>query len=127
MPRILIIDDDRQVRELLVQFFSRNGLEAAGADDGRSGIAAFVSGGADLVVTDIVMPDIEGIETIMTLRRLAPDLPVIAYSGGGRIGPEGYLDIARKIGAARTFTKPLVLADLLVAVRDLLGGGAAGA
>jgi len=70
------------------------------------------------------MPDMEGIETIMAIRRLDPRVPVIAYSGGGRLGPEGYLDVAMKIGASRTFTKPLVLAELLGAVRELLGGTA---
>jgi DNA-binding response OmpR family regulator len=126
MTRILIIDDDKQIRELLCMYFSQHGFDATGADNGRTGIASFQSTGADIIITDIVMPDMEGIETIMAIRRLDSRVPVIAYSGGGRLGPEGYLDVAMKIGASRTFTKPLVLAELLGAVRELLGGTAGG-
>jgi len=126
MARILVIEDDTQLRELLCLFLRREGMDAVGADSGRTGLASFRREGADLVVTDIVMPDVEGIETIREIRRIDPSVPVIACSGGGRIGPESYLDLALRMGASRIFEKPLQLSGLLAAVRELLDGSAAG-
>ena len=76
----------------------------------------------DLVVTDIVMPEKEGIETIMELRALDPDVRIIAISGGGRINPEDYLSWAQKFGVQHTFTKPVDRDSLLAAVDSLLVG-----
>ncbi len=107
MAKILIIDDDDQFRKMLSQTLVKAGYSVSEASDGSEGIRTFRQDPADLVITDIVMPDKEGIETIMEIRQMAPELKIIAVSGGGRIGSESYLELARKLGAVHTFSKPI--------------------
>lgn len=121
MARVLVIDDDPQVRGFLRNLLSREGYEVDEAGDGSEGLKHFRATPSDIVITDIIMPEREGIETITELRRLSPGISIIAISGGGRIGPESYLPLAREMGAARTFAKPLDKNELLAAVRELLG------
>ncbi len=121
MPRLLIIDDDEQLLDLMATWFTRRGYEVLTALDGRLGLECFACQQIDLVIADIVMPEKEGIETIIELRRLDPLIKIIAISGGGVAGPEGYLDWATKLGAARTLTKPLALVELEGMVRELMG------
>jgi YesN/AraC family two-component response regulator len=122
MARILIIDDDNQFRVML-----RIMLENAGykdieeAENGYIGMKLIRKNPFDLVITDIVMPDKEGIETIMELRRDFPAIKIIAMSGGGEIGPETYLEMAGHLGAGRTLEKPFQQPELVDAVRGLLG------
>lgn len=120
MPRILVIDDEPQVRGLLERFLTKEGFDVEVAADGDAGLRALRAAPVDLVITDIVMPEREGIDFIMEARREFPLLRIIAISGGGRMGPESYLPIARGLGAQRVFAKPLDLPDLLAAVRELL-------
>ena len=75
---------------------------------------------ADVVITDIVMPEKEGLETIQELRRDFPGAKIIAMSGGGRIGPKGYLKLAEKLGASRAFAKPFDRMEMVSAVDELL-------
>jgi len=121
MARILLVDDDTQVREMLKLTLERKGHTVTEAGDGVRAIALFDSDRIDLVVTDIVMPEKEGIETIMELRQKDPSVKVIAISGGGRISPEDYLSWARRFGVKHTFTKPVNRDDLLAAIDELLG------
>ncbi|MBW1811270.1 MAG: response regulator [Deltaproteobacteria bacterium] len=121
MPQIIVIDDDEQVRLWLKLALERAGHEVLDARDGQQGIKLLRNNPADLVITDIVMPEKEGIETIIELRNQFPDLKIIAISGGGRNLPENYLDMAAKLGADRTFTKPIQREELLDAIKDLLG------
>lgn len=107
MAKILIIDDDKQFRKMLCQTLKKAGHTVAEAGDGSEGIRSFQSDPAELVITDIVMPDKEGIETIMEIRQMTPTPKIIAVSGGGRIGSASYLDLARKLGAVETFSKPI--------------------
>jgi len=74
----------------------------------------------DLIITDIVMPKKEGIETIVELRRDFPEVKIIAMSGGGNLGPDTYLQMAKGLGAMRTLTKPIKREDFLKAVWELL-------
>ena len=90
------------------------------AGNGIDGLAVLPASGVELVITDIVMPGKEGIEVIMEIRRLYPQLKVIAISGGGRVGPTDYLRIASYLGAARVLAKPFSNEDLLTAVNELL-------
>ena len=120
MARILVIDDDAQVRLYLKQLLERNGYEVTEAPDGRQGIARFRSGGIDLVITDIIMPDKEGLETISDLRDIDPDVKIIAISGGGRRQPDDYLKMAESFGAARALPKPIDRAELLGTLKQLL-------
>ena len=121
MPRVLVVDDDDEVREMLRQMLERQGYEVTTAADGQRGIARYREDPADLIVLDIVMPEKEGLETIMELRRDDPGVKIIAISGGGRIGPQSYIEVARALGAQRTFAKPLDRQEFLAAVRDLAG------
>jgi len=118
---ILIIDDEVQIRELLGQMLTREGYDVVHASDGKEGMKACREQSIDLIITDIIMPEKDGIEMILELRHDFPALKVIAISGGGRLGPDGYLEMARKLGAHRTFFKPFNRKEILDAVQELLG------
>jgi DNA-binding response OmpR family regulator len=120
MARILVIDDEPSVRELLYAILIEEGYEVVEAADGKAGMRLFQESPADLVITDLIMPEKEGIETIMDLRRDFPDVKIIAMSGGGIIQAEDYLGMARGVGAHRGFEKPFGVSDMLKAVRELL-------
>ena len=120
MPLILIIDDDDQLRGMLREMLERAGYEVADAPNGKEGIRLYRENPADLVVTDLIMPEKEGIETIIELRREFPDVKIIAMSGGGTIEAEKYLRMAKGLGAVRTLTKPIERKELLEAVRELI-------
>ena len=121
MSSILIIDDDPQILKMLRQILEREGYEVTEASNGKQGVRLYRKNPADLVITDIIMPEKEGIEIIIELKRDYPDVKIIAISGGGRINPEDYLDIAKKLGAHRIFSKPVERKELLNAVRELIG------
>ena len=118
--RILIIDDEEQIREMLAQMLTREGYEVVHANNGKEGMKACREQKVDLIITDIIMPEKDGIEMILELRRDFPHLKVIAISGGGRLGPDGYLEMAQKLGAHRTFFKPFNRQEILDAVQELL-------
>ena len=120
MARILVIDDDPQIRDVLKQFLEREGYEVAVAPDGNAGLRLHRADSAGLLITDIVMPEKEGLETIMEFRHHFPAVPIIAVSGGGKNGPQDYLNPARALGAQKTFSKPFDFQELLAAVRELL-------
>lgn len=121
MARILVIDDDDQVREMLRQMIHNAGHDVAVAADGNAGITLYRERPADLVVTDIIMPDKDGWEAIVELRREYPEARIIAISGGDRLGPSSYLAVAKRFGAQRVFAKPIEKRELLRAITDLLG------
>jgi DNA-binding response OmpR family regulator len=119
MATVLVIEDDREVREYLVEVLSRAGHVVRTAANGRDGVALFRDEPAQIVITDIIMPEKDGIETILDLRREHPQLNVIAISGGGRSTPENYLHSARLLGADRAFRKPFKNEEILAAVAEL--------
>lgn len=120
MSRVLIIDDDEQILSLVRRILEREGHEVLDACDGNQGTKLCRQTRIDLVITDIIMPEKEGLETIIELKRALPGIKIIAISGGARIEPGDYLNMAAKLGAQRTLTKPFNREDLLQAVRDLL-------
>lgn len=120
MSRILLVDDDAQVRKMLKITLERAGYQVVEAADGVEAVQAYDKETIDLVITDIVMPEKEGIETIMELKTVNPAVRIIAISGGGRINPEDYLKWAQRFGVANTFTKPVDREELLASVRDLM-------
>lgn len=120
MARILIIDDDDLLRGVLAQALAHAGHEVVQASDGKMGVDQVRSAPVDLVITDMIMPGQEGVETISILRREWPDLPVIAMSGGVTHS-NLYLNIAVKIGARKMLAKPFTPSQLLAAVDEVLG------
>jgi DNA-binding response OmpR family regulator len=121
LPRILIIDDDVQMRSLLRRFFERHEYDILDAGDGETGTEVFRQQGADLVITDLIMPGKEGMETIIDILRDYPSTKIIAISGGGRLAPHDYLQMAKGIGAMRVLPKPFELEELYQVVQELLG------
>jgi len=121
LPRILVVDDEPPIRGLLRQAFEMNGYDVLEASNGVEAVKMFRENDVDLVVTDIIMPDKEGLESIMDLKEIDPDVKIIAMSGGGRLEPHSYLQMASKFGAKRVFQKPLSIALLVSAVKELIG------
>ena len=105
---------------MLRQMLEREGYEIMDAPGGKEGLKLYRENPIDLIITDIIMPDKEGIEIIMVLRRQFPDVKIIAISGGGRLDPEQYLRIAKSLGVQYTLAKPVEREELFKAVRDLL-------
>jgi CheY-like chemotaxis protein len=120
MSRILVVDDDDGFRRTLCQTLLRAGHEVLAAPDGSAALKFYRQQPVDLVITDLIMPDKEGLETILELRRLQPELKIIAVSGGGRNRLGEYLPIARRLGAAKTLAKPFTSQEILAAVASLL-------
>lgn len=119
MLSVLIIEDDEFVQNMLKQTFERAGYEVATASNGRVGLQLYQCKPFDVVITDLIMPEMEGIETISSLRQNNPEVQVIAISGGGRNNAQDYLELAQKLGAKKTFTKPVNRNKLLEAVKEL--------
>lgn len=119
-PKVIVIDDDPAVRDVLVAAFNRVGCETRWAVDGRSGVRLFDAERAHLVVTDIVMPNQEGIETILQLKRRERPPKVIAISGGGRLGGQDFLLWAKHLGADAVLPKPFRTSQLIEVARTLL-------
>lgn len=114
MPSVLVVDDQDQVRQLIRETLEQAGYEVEEARDGNEGLERYRTKPADLVIMDILMPDQDGLEGIMSLRREFPDSRVIAMTGGSEgIGVGNVLDIARMLGARRTLQKPFELTVLL--------------
>ncbi|MFZ2005223.1 MAG: response regulator [Stellaceae bacterium] len=121
--KILVIDDDEHVRLMVTKALQRGGFEVDTADDGRRGMDFVRRHRPQLVVTDIFMPEQEGIETILELRRDYPDIKILAMSGSGPIGGAGLLKMARQLGADDAIAKPFRPRDLLARVRALTDAG----
>ena len=120
MARILIIDDQTAVRNSLRALLERAGYEVDDAGDGRAGLRLHAARPADVIITDLFMPDFDGIETILELRRAYPAVKIIVISGGDSTGRLDMRTQAQLLGAHRMFPKPLETQELLNAVRELL-------
>ncbi len=118
--KVLIIDDEEFVRLTLGQILKKAGFDVIDAANGELGLRKLRQQPVDLVITDIIMPEKEGIETIMDIRRDFPDLPIVAISGGGRSGNTDFLKVARALGATETLQKPFRVNEVLQAVHGAL-------
>ncbi|HYH20022.1 MAG TPA: response regulator [Azospirillum sp.] len=121
MTKVLVIDDEDMVRLTLCQMLEVAGYEVTEASDGRKGVAMQAAHPADIVLTDILMPGQEGIETIIQLRQLTPGVKVIAISGGARVNNVDLLEVARTMGADAVLAKPFTMRELIGALNDCLG------
>jgi two-component system, chemotaxis family, chemotaxis protein CheY len=124
MAKILIIEDDAIVRLTIMKLLEEAGHLVLWAVNGLQGMAVFRGWQPDLVITDIIMPDQEGIQTITEMRAAKPDAKIIAISGGGRIGNTDFLQIARQLGAMDVVAKPFDPDFLLAVVENCLSGRA---
>ena len=120
MARILIIDDDDSLRTLLCRFLQGEGYEVMEAANGSLALDLQREKPADLIITDIFMPEKEGTEFIMDLSDEFPEVKVIAMSGGGNVRGVDFLTLAQNLGALKTFQKPLKLQEILAVVQELL-------
>lgn len=125
MTKVLVIDDEDMVRLTLCQMLEVAGYVVTEASDGRKGVAMQAADPADIVLTDILMPGQEGIETIIQLRQLTPGVKVIAISGGARVNNVDLLEVARTMGADAVLAKPFTMRELIGALNDCLGKPAA--
>ena len=117
---VLVVDDDDDIASVVARFVGGLGHEVRVAGNGRRALEEL--NGVGLVITDINMPDMDGIELIMALRTSDPDLPVIAMSGGGMIDKEVLLDTAGALGALVTLAKPFGIGELREAIDTALTG-----
>lgn len=120
MARILIIDDDKVVRLSLQRLLERMGHTVREAADGASGLEICTSETIDLVITDIFMPGLNGLETIAMLRRWGLSMPVLAFTGGVPGHNLDVLKLAMEQGANKTLLKPYGLGEMQTAVTELL-------
>lgn len=121
MTTILVVDDDRTIRKLLALAFAKEGFDTVTAGNGRSALKQLETQPVDLVVTDIFMPEKDGLEFICDMKARQPNVKVIAISGGSTpTGPDSHLSMARHLGAAEIMSKPVSMEDLVRVVRDIL-------
>ncbi|MBF0253211.1 MAG: response regulator [Candidatus Omnitrophica bacterium] len=122
MPRILIIDDNQDMRTVLKEILERKDYSVETAFDGEDGMKIFRAEPADLVITDIIMPNKEGAEVIFELFKDFPDVPVIAISGGGQLDSKQCLEMVKNVSNVKyTLKKPFSNSELLEAVKQLVG------
>ena len=120
MTPILVIDDDPQINKLLQDVLEFEGYQVITAQRATEGLHHLEMTTIDLVITDVIMPDKEGLETIREMRQRYPQTKILAISGGLSKGGVDVLDIAKRLGANRVLSKPFVMQDFLQSVRMLL-------
>lgn len=123
MPSVLIVDDEEAIRQLIRSTLEQAGYKVQEAANGKEGLSQYRESPADLVIMDILMPDQDGLESILTLRREFPTAKIMAITGGSdMIGILNFLDVARMLDARRTLQKPFEMQQLLDAVQAEIAG-----
>ena len=130
LAKVIIIDDEEDIRIVLKEVFVREGFEVEVASNGNEGLKLLRENGADLVITDIIMPGRDGVETVYDIRMEFPNTKIIVMSGGGNLGPQNYeptaikttayLASAAAVGADLTLTKPFDREELVKAAKELI-------
>ncbi len=119
MARVLAIEGSDWVRRMMSLTLKRAGYEVLEASNGREALRLARDHNIDLVITDIIMPEMDGIEILQAFKKINPGFLVIAISGGGQIAANVYLNLAKKMGAQRVLEKPILPKALLQAVAEL--------
>jgi len=119
MARILIVDDDEDVRKLMGLVLQEAGHHVVSTANGKDAGIIHQESSIDLMITDILMPDCDGIEVIRAIRRSAPHLKIIAISGGGASDASHFLEMASRLGANETFSKPINWEKMLYSIDKL--------
>jgi DNA-binding response OmpR family regulator len=120
MPGVLIVEDDKELREMLKLSLSRRNFMVLEAENGKDAITHFKPLITDLVVTDLIMPEEDGLKVVIKLRELKPSIKIIAISGGGKVGPGSYLNLAKALGADAIYSKPFSINELIAKIEQLL-------
>ena len=120
MTKILLVEDEALFAEMIQKTLVAFGYEVVQARNGKEALKLYDPQTMGLVLTDLIMPDLEGVELIVALQRIEPSVRVIAMSGGGRNSPQSYLMVAERVGAVKTLAKPFSIAELVAAVRECL-------
>jgi CheY-like chemotaxis protein len=120
MSVILLIEDDKELREMLKTSLLRKDHVVIEAENGKEALIHFKPGVTDLVITDLIMPDEDGLKVIMKIRELKKGIKVIAISGGGKAGPGSYLNLAKALGANAVYSKPFSINDMMLKIEELL-------
>lgn len=120
MTHILVIEDEDQVRSFLHKILEQEGYEVSDAPNGAVGMKIQRESPAELIITDIIMPEKEGIEIIMEIKKDFPGTKIIAISGGGQAGINTYLDMAKKLGAHSVLAKPFEIKEIISETNRLL-------
>jgi CheY-like chemotaxis protein len=121
MLRILVVDDDDAFRKMMCQTLTEMGYEVMEARNGKEAVQVYELCPADVVLTDLIMPDTDGIETIREFKRIHSGVKIIAMSGGGWVGTRNYLKAAKLLGADETLTKPFAKEDVAAMIERLCG------
>jgi CheY-like chemotaxis protein len=119
MPGVLIVEDDKELREMISISLARRKHTVIEAINGKEAIIHFKPSLTDLVVTDLIMPEEDGLKVIMKLKELKPSLKIIAISGGGKAGPGSYLNLAKALGADAIYSKPFSINELISKIEEL--------
>jgi DNA-binding response OmpR family regulator len=120
MPGILIVEDENDLREMLKVSLTRRKFTVLEAENGKDAIIHFKPAVTDLVITDLIMPEEDGLKVIMKLREVKPSLKIIAISGGGKAGPASYLNLAKALGADAVYSKPFSVNEMIRKIEELL-------
>ncbi|QHI69602.1 response regulator [Tichowtungia aerotolerans] len=120
MGYILIIDDDHAVQSVFTQFLKSLGYRTESADNGKDGLDQMLAETPDLIITDIMMPEMDGLELVTYIRNHNSELPIIAISGGMQTASMNFLPLAKRFGACKVFEKPVSLIQLREAIHELL-------
>ncbi|MFH1019632.1 MAG: response regulator [Pseudomonadota bacterium] len=120
MARILIVEDEHMVRELLSEVLTKAGYEVSTAENGSAAYKLCQISDFDLIITDIIMPEMDGLELIQEMKKRLPQMKIIAMSGGGRCSPQDYLEISGALGVSSTIAKPFTNHHLLDLVEKVL-------
>lgn len=120
MPGILIIEDDNDLREMLKVSLHRRKYTVFEAQNGKEAITHFKPAVTDMVITDLIMPEEDGLKVIIKLREIKPSLKIIAISGGGKAGPGSYLNLAKALGADVIYSKPFSVNEMIKKIGELM-------
>ena len=120
MAKLLVVDDDTDVRTMLKTMLERDSHDVITAENGRQALQCVQKQLPDAIILDIVMPEKEGFETIVELRRDYPSIKIIAISGGGSIGATNHLKLAKTLGAHLALEKPIGMQELKAAIQQLI-------
>ena len=120
MKSVLVVDDEPGMREMVKQLLLNEGYHVLEASNGKHAMEFLKNETLELVITDIIMEEMDGVEIILEIRENYPDVKIIAMSGGNKISSEDYLESASELGTDRIFTKPFALSDMLNAIKELI-------